>query len=144
VGFENRAIDDDEFRDDDVEAGAIGAGHEVTALYAIRFHRDAGRQDGVATVHLRWVDPETRRDDEIDHDVRLSDFEDSFLDTDSTFQLDAIVAATAERFRDSRYGRDYDLRDVLEVADGVSRDLPQTDAVHDFLELLEDAADIER
>ena len=144
VGFENRAIDDDDFRDDDVEAGAIGAGHEVTALYAIRLHRDAGRRDRLATVHLRWVDPDTRREDEIDHDVRPSDFADAFSDTGSTFQLDALVAATAERFRDSRYGRDYDLRDVLDVADEISRDLPQTDEVHDFLELLEDAAEIER
>jgi Ca-activated chloride channel family protein len=143
VGFENRAIDDDDFRDD-VAAGAIGAGHEVTALYAIRLDRDARGEDRLATVHLRWVDPDTRREDEIDHDVYLSDVEDAFSDTGSTFQLDAIVAATAERFRDSRFGRDYDLRDVLDVADEISRDLPQTDEVHDFLELLEEAAEIER
>ena len=36
LGYENRAIDDDDFTDDTVEAGAIGAGHEVTALYALR------------------------------------------------------------------------------------------------------------
>ncbi len=34
VGYENRAIDDGSFTDDSVDAGAIGAGHAVTALYA--------------------------------------------------------------------------------------------------------------
>jgi Ca-activated chloride channel family protein len=144
VGFENRDIDDDDFRDDDVDAGAIGAGHEVTALYVLRLREDVGRQERIATVHLRWVDPESKRTDELDHGVRASDLARSFADTDSTFQLDAIVAAAAEHLRDSRYGRDYDLRDVLALADEAGRDLPQTDEVHDFLELLEDAAAIER
>lgn len=42
VGYENRAIDDDDFRDDleepepdDVQAGQIGAGHTITALYEL-------------------------------------------------------------------------------------------------------------
>lgn len=33
IGYENRAIDDDDFEDDEVDAGEIGAGHQVTALY---------------------------------------------------------------------------------------------------------------
>ena len=36
VGYENRAIADEDFRDPRVDAGAIGAGHAVTALYALR------------------------------------------------------------------------------------------------------------
>jgi Ca-activated chloride channel family protein len=35
VGYENRDIADDSFRDDKVDAGEIGAGHQVTALYEI-------------------------------------------------------------------------------------------------------------
>lgn len=33
IGYENRAIDDDDFDDDEVDAGEIGSGHQVTALY---------------------------------------------------------------------------------------------------------------
>jgi Ca-activated chloride channel homolog len=33
LGYENRALADDEFRDDVVDAGDVGAGHRVTALY---------------------------------------------------------------------------------------------------------------
>ena len=42
VGYENRDIADDSFRDDKVDAGEIGAGHQVTALYEIEL-TPAGR-----------------------------------------------------------------------------------------------------
>ena len=35
IGFENRAVADDDFRDDTVDGGEIGAGHTVTALYEV-------------------------------------------------------------------------------------------------------------
>jgi Ca-activated chloride channel family protein len=35
LGYENRAIADEDFRDDKVDAGEIGAGHSVTALYEL-------------------------------------------------------------------------------------------------------------
>jgi Ca-activated chloride channel family protein len=35
LGYENRAIADEAFRDDTVDAGEVGAGHRVTALYEL-------------------------------------------------------------------------------------------------------------
>jgi Ca-activated chloride channel family protein len=35
LGYENRAIADDDFRDDLIDAGDIGSGHRVTALYEL-------------------------------------------------------------------------------------------------------------
>jgi len=144
IGFENRAINDEDFRDDRVDAGAIGAGHEVTALYALRLSGERGEDGRIGTVSLRWTDPGADRADELGRDIRLSDLSSTFRAADSTFKLDAIVAATAERFRGSRWGETYDLGQVAEVADQVSEDLPQNQEVHDFLELLGSAADLER
>jgi Ca-activated chloride channel family protein len=144
IGFENRAINDEDFRDDRVDAGAIGAGHEVTALYALRLSGEGGGEGRIGTVSLRWTDPGADRADELGRDIRLSDLARTFRAADSTFKLDAIVAATAERFRGSRWGETYDLGQVAEVADQVSEDLPQNQEVHDFLELLGSAADLER
>lgn len=144
VGFENRAIDDKDFRNDEVDAGAIGAGHAVTALYALRLSDEGAARDRIATISLRWTDPESSRVDELTRDVRLADLAGSFRSSDPTFKLDAIVAATAERFRGSRWGETYRLDDVAELAEQVSGDLPQTQEVHDFLELLGRAADLER
>lgn len=39
LGYENRAIADDDFRDDQVDAGEVGSGHRVTALYQLAFER---------------------------------------------------------------------------------------------------------
>ena len=148
IGFENRAIDDRDFRDDHVEAGAIGAGHASTALYALRLAGDArwepGRDARLATVSLRWTDPGSRRADELAEDVYGGDLAGSFRETDPAFQLDALVAAAAERLRDSRWGRRYDLHDVVEVADEVGHGLPATAETDDFLALLEAAARLER
>ncbi len=58
--------------------------------------------------------------------------------------LNALVAAAAERFRGSRYGSSYALRDVVRVARDVSEDLPQTDEVHGFLTLVAAPARLER
>src|SRR5512139_3553815 len=41
VGFENRAIADDDFRNNRVNAGEIGAGHSVTALYDVKLYPEA-------------------------------------------------------------------------------------------------------
>jgi len=35
LGYENRALRDDQFRDDTVDAGEVNAGHQVTALYEL-------------------------------------------------------------------------------------------------------------
>ena len=121
-------------------AGAIGAGHEVTALYAIRLAEDIRPGDRIGTVTLRWTDPTTQRTSETGLDVDGRDIADSFRSTDSHFKLDAIVAATAETFRGSPWIDGYRLRDVASEADAISEDLPQTGQVHDFLDLLRGAA----
>ena len=41
LGYENRDIADEHFRDDTVDAGEIGAGHSVTALYEIKLQPEA-------------------------------------------------------------------------------------------------------
>jgi Ca-activated chloride channel family protein len=36
LGYENRDVKDEDFRNDRVDAGEIGSGHTVTALYEIK------------------------------------------------------------------------------------------------------------
>ena len=136
LGYENRSIDDEDFTDDTVDAGAIGAGHEVTALYAIRLREDVGEGDRLASVTLRWTDPERGSVETLDRGVRLADLAASYGSTDPTFRLDTLVAATAEVLRDSPWVQDIDLHEVSRVADQVQDDLPATDQASDFLDLL--------
>jgi Ca-activated chloride channel family protein len=144
VGYENRDIDDGAFTDPDVDAGAIGAGHTVTALYAVRPREDLRDGDRFATIYLRWTDPENNRTMEMAQDVRGDDLARTFSASDAYFRFDAIVAATAEVLRDSRFAGRTDLADILRVADEEAGGLPATDAVHDFLDLLDAARRLER
>ena len=57
LGYENRRVADRDFRNDEVDAGEIGAGHSVTALYEIKLHD--GAEGEVATVYLRYEDPDS-------------------------------------------------------------------------------------
>jgi Ca-activated chloride channel homolog len=144
VGYENRDVRDDDFTDEEVEAGAIGAGHAVTALYALRLREDVGRQDLLATVRLRWTDPERGAVDELIREIRTNDLARTFEASDPYFRFDAIVAATAEVLRESPWTERLDLVTVADVADREERGLPESDEVHGFLDLLDRMASMDR
>ena len=138
VGYENRAIADQSFKSDGVAAGAIGAGHAVTALYALRLRPDAGPRSHLARVTLRWTDPDRGAAVDLGRDVALSDLSRSFADTDPHFRMDAIVAETAEVLRGSEVAGRTNIRDVADVANREDVNLPPTDQVHAFLDMLAD------
>ena len=143
LGYEDRAIDDRDFTDDTVDAGAIGAGHEVTALYAVRLRDGVREDDHLADIRLRWTDPDRGGSDELAREIRLADLASSFRTTDPTFRLDILVAMTAEVLRDSEWTQGTDLHDVAGVADEASDGLPTTDAAHGFLDLLAELTRLE-
>jgi Ca-activated chloride channel family protein len=145
IGFENRDLDDDDFRDDEVDAGDINAGHSVTALYEVALTRDAYRTDqSFATVRLRWTDADSGRTDEIEGDIGSSLLADRFTDASAEFQLVSAVGAYAEVLRDSRWVRGLDLEEVLdEVQDLPWRELDD-EAAEEFADLLEEAVDLDR
>ncbi len=136
IGFENRDIADDEFRDDRVDAGEINAGHTVTALYEVVLARDTYNSDEpFATVRLRWEDAETGDVEEIEGPIHGRLLAARFSDTAAEFQLVASVAAYAEILRESRWIRGYDLADLLEEVDELPwRELDDdADEFHDLL-----------
>ncbi|MFJ9035716.1 von Willebrand factor type A domain-containing protein [Streptomyces sp. NPDC102406] len=60
LGYRDRRVADDDFRDDRVDGGEIGPGHTVTALYAVKLREAAeGAGDRVATATVRWLDPQS-------------------------------------------------------------------------------------
>jgi Ca-activated chloride channel family protein len=143
VGFENRAVADDQFRDDTVDAGEIGAGHSVTALYEVRLVEDAGGNDAAATVFLRWRDPEDNGVREMSREMRVGDFATSFDDTSLSFQLATTVAAFAEVLRESYWADGLDLATVAGYADRIADGaLGSDDDVREFARLVDRAAQL--
>src|SRR5437773_11662091 len=60
LGYENRFIANQDFRNDKIDAGEVGAGHQVCALYELELAskpaQDAGPKP-LAVVRLRWKAP---------------------------------------------------------------------------------------
>jgi Ca-activated chloride channel family protein len=137
IGYENRAIPDEQFRDPTVDAGAIGAGHAVTALYALTLRDDASHDGRLGSVGLRWTEPDSKRESHLDREIAVRDLGGRFEDADPTFRFDAVVAATAESLRGLEASRDTSLRDVDDVARREDA-LPGTDQVRTFLDLLDE------
>ncbi|MGN9845531.1 YfbK domain-containing protein [Nonomuraea sp. H19] len=106
IGYENRALATEEFRDDSRDGGEIGPGHSVTALYAIRLKPGAKGQLAQATV--RWQDPDTREASEASRSVRADELAASVWDKAPVrLQVDVVVAAFAVYLRDRKaFGMD--------------------------------------
>ena len=113
LGYENRRLDHEQFRDDTVDAGEVGAGHQVTALYEIKLQPDAtGR---MATVSIRYADADNHRVSEVSEDISVSQLHESFNAAPATFRLAAAVAEFAEILRESYWAKDGSLDSVHQV-----------------------------
>ncbi len=122
LGYENRRLAHEDFRNDTVDAGEIGAGHSVTALYEIKLHEAA---DGkLATVSIRHEDPDTRNITEVNTSISTDALKGSFEETTPAFQLAAAVAEFAEILRGSFWAQEGSLEIVRETLEGV---LPHID-----------------
>ena len=58
VGYENRVMAAEDFDNDRKDAGEIGAGHSVTALYEIIPAAGAGNADRLAEIRFRYKKPD--------------------------------------------------------------------------------------
>ncbi|MCB0060642.1 MAG: von Willebrand factor type A domain-containing protein [Caldilineaceae bacterium] len=117
VGYENRDVADDDFRNDEVDAGEIGAGHSVTALYEVVLTEGERAADtNLATVYLRWQDLATGEVVETDASLTAGAIAPAFTSTPTNFQFAATVAAYGEVLRHSEAGYDITLADVLAEA----------------------------
>jgi Ca-activated chloride channel family protein len=119
IGYENRAMRDEEFDDDKKSAGDIGAGHTVTALYELV---PATASDGnLMTVKLRYKSPEGDRSELISRSVRSDG---SARAPTGDFQFAAAVAAFGMKLRGSHHGDQLGwdrIRQEAEAGRGVDR-----------------------
>ena len=143
LGFENRDVADRDFRNDKVDAGEIGAGHEVTALYEVKLAPQV-TQGTLATVRLRYARPEqdgagAPQVREIERRFDAAALGRRFEEASPRFRLDAAVAEFAEILRGSYWAKEGRLSDVLSVARSAARSLGD-ETTAGFVSLVEKAA----
>ena len=139
LGYENRDIADEKFRDDKVDAGEIGAGHEVTALYEIKLAEGAS-SGTAATIHLRYRSADTKKIVEVEQAFRVSQFAASWSVAPRGLRLAALVAEFAEVLKHSYWAKGTDLADLAGRARRMERDFPGDARVAEFAGLVEKAS----
>ena len=132
LGYENRRLDHEDFRDDDADGGEIGSGHSVTALYEIKLHEGATGQ--LATVFIRHEDPDTHRVLEINEEIFTTELNGTFEEASPEFQLAVTVAEFAEILRESFWAQEGSLAAVQESIEGIAPQIGNPDV--DELRLL--------
>ena len=139
VGYENRAIADDEFRDNTVDAGEIGAGHTVTALYEVKLYSNAYTYGKIATVYMRWEDPDTHQVVEISQDYEATQLASDFRETDPYFQRAVVVAEYAEILMGSYWAEGSSLDHVYNETERISEYLYHDNYMDEFVDLVRKA-----
>jgi Ca-activated chloride channel family protein len=136
IGYENRLLAAEDFNDDKRDAGEIGAGHTVTALYEIiptgttseaststvddlkyqqsREPSAAAAADELLTLKLRYKQPEDDTSQLLSLTVR--DERREFSTASDDFRFASAVAAFGMLLRNSQYKGDATFEDVLSIA----------------------------
>lgn len=119
IGFDDRRLADEDFRNAAVDGGWIGPGHSVTALYEVRLAPGAAGRVGEARV--RWHDPDTGRVTEAASEISVGDLAAPLSAGSARLRVDYAAAYFAEALRGGRYAEKVDLPRLAATARAVSR-----------------------
>lgn len=134
IGYENRMLKNEDFNNDKKDAGELGSGHTVTALYEIipvgvdsefynvdalkyqtpKVNPQAEKTNELMTVKFRYKDPDSETSKLIVQP--LIDKSVSLAQTSNNFRWSAAVAAFGMILRESEYVKGYTLNDVIQLA----------------------------
>lgn len=126
IGYENRDIADKDFRNDKVDAGELGAGHTVTALYEVQLKQQeiqpliqSQSPTPLITVRLRYKGPDATKDDPATEEVTPVPtllLHRPFEMTPWTLRFATAVMGFAEILRSSPYAKGWTLTQAREIA----------------------------
>ena len=136
IGYENRRLADEDFNNDKKDAGELGAGHTVTALYEIipagiksdalsvdplkyqkvEAPKKENFSDELMTVKLRYKKPEgSDKSRLISKVITKKDIESK--NTSVNFKWSAAVAVYGMVLRNSQYAGEYAHKDIVALAE---------------------------
>jgi len=135
IGYENRLLKKEDFDDDTKDAGELGAGHTVTALYEIvpvkdvsalknnetlkyqdnNLTRQALDSEEVLTLNLRYKEPDEETSRLISRVLKENNNE--FEKSTGNLKFSAAVVQFAMLLRDSKYKGESDYDNILKLAE---------------------------
>jgi len=137
IGYENRALKRDDFNNDNVDAGELGAGYRVTALYELSLTDSQSQQieplryqtkqssanavnktisSELAFLRLRYKLPESNVSTLIKHPIYTRNIKNNLDTTSADFRFAASVAAFGQLLRGGQYTGIFQYKNVLSLA----------------------------
>ena len=134
IGYENRLLNDEDFEDDKKDAGELGAGHTVTALYEIKLTNNnslkknnlkyqttnlnnlAKAGDEVATIKFRYKKPDGHKSILMEEIIPYADK--SINEMSDNFRFSAAVAEFGMLLRDSDHKGNASYKSAINLAQG--------------------------
>ncbi len=138
LGYENRALKREDFSNDKVDAGEIGAGHTVTAIYEVvpvgakgwleplrytQANEKPGKAGEIAWLRLRYKAPEGGASQLVERPIG-KDQATPINQASEDLRFAAAVAAFAQQLRDAKYTGDFSLADSARLARGAKGEDP--------------------
>ena len=129
VGYENRALANEDFEDDKKDAGEIGAGHTVTALYelipvkgattdGLRYQKQVkeGFANELAFLKIRYKDPVVKDAKSVEESTPIPFTLTDLAQTDDDYRFAAAVAEWGMLLRNSKYKAKSSYKQVIDLA----------------------------
>jgi len=140
LGYENRHLEREDFDDDRVDAGEVGAGHAVTALYEIKF-RDA--VEDIGWLRIRFKDPAGGSSELIEKPIPASIVHGPDDPASPPSQLAFVAASFAEKLRGSYWVRTVSYSQLRERHAALPRSLRERDEVRELGALIQQAEQLD-
>lgn len=143
IGYENRLLDEEDFNDDKKDAGEMGAGHTVTAIYELipagaasgrsvdplRYQSNQADRsfieknpNEVALVKVRYKKPEASKSTRIEHVVDRTSK--NLMASSKRVQWSASIAAFGMKLRAAESVKDMSYDAIIELASGAISEDP--------------------
>lgn len=142
LGFENRALSKQDFHDDKKDAGELGAGHSVTAVYEVKFKSRAPKS--FATFRARFKEPRGVTSGLVQKDLPMSLVTDSLAASSGPARLSLVAAGYAEKLRGSYWARNLQWGELIELWDTLPEGLKVKPRVQELRALLLKAKALDR
>jgi len=154
VGYENHLLREEDFNNDRVDAGDIGAGHNITALYEIipqgktgwldaRHYQNApaasGKADEYGWLKLRYKAPESEQSQLIEQPIAAKSI--PLADAEEATRFAIAAASYAQALKGGKYNGALDWAGILRLAQAAQGSDPYGERAG-LLQLIEKAREL--
>lgn len=142
IGYDNRKLNNEDFANDKIDAGEIGVGHRVTAIYEVVFKdseianvvkgnqryakietKEANKHiNELAFLKLRYKEPKESVSKLINFPLLVSKRQNSLSSTSKDFRFASSVYYFASLLKDSKYAPEVKIADIVKLAKDAHKD----------------------